>query len=101
MAWRQHAAIRSHGEHFPVDKTIGTPPVPRAPLQIVQSSVANPTSLAMFFRGFGGTVSSAVVGTMCAASGPGAPGAMGTAIAVSALGAAASILLPRKVDRKR
>ena len=56
---------------------------------------------AMFFRGFGGTVSSAVVGTMCAASGPGAPGAMGTAIAVSALGAAASILLPRKVDRKR
>ena len=44
----------------------------------------------MFFRGFGGTVSSAVVGTMCAASGPGAPGAMGT-----------SILLPRKVDRKR
>ena len=26
MAWRQHAAIRSHGEHFPVDKTIGTPP---------------------------------------------------------------------------
>ena len=52
----------------------------------------------MFFRGFGGTVSSAVVGTMCAASGPGAPGAMGTAIAVSALG---SILLPRKVDRKR
>lgn len=27
MAWRQHAAIRSHGEHFPVDKTIGTPPV--------------------------------------------------------------------------
>ena len=55
----------------------------------------------MFFRGFGGTVSSAVVGTMCAASGPGAPGAMGTAIAVSALGSAASILLPRKVDRKR
>ena len=55
----------------------------------------------MFFRGFGGTVSSAAVGTMCAASGPGTPGAMGTAIAVSALGAAASILLPRKVDRKR
>lgn len=29
MAWRQHAAIRSHGEHFPVDKTIGTPPFSR------------------------------------------------------------------------
>ena len=27
MSWRQHAAIRSHGEHFPVDKTIGTPPI--------------------------------------------------------------------------
>lgn len=26
MAWRQHAAIRSHRDHFPVDKTIGTPP---------------------------------------------------------------------------
>ena len=26
MAWRQHAAIQSHGQHFPVDKTIGTPP---------------------------------------------------------------------------
>ena len=26
MAWRQHAAIRAHGEDFPVDKTIGTPP---------------------------------------------------------------------------
>ena len=25
MAWRQHAAIRSRGQHFPVDKTIGTP----------------------------------------------------------------------------
>lgn len=28
MAWRQHAAIQSRGQHFPVDKTIGTPPVP-------------------------------------------------------------------------
>ena len=27
MAWRQHAAIRSRGEHLPVDKTIGTPPL--------------------------------------------------------------------------
>ncbi|MFR4501686.1 MAG: hypothetical protein ACLVDY_01380 [Collinsella sp.] len=26
MAWRQHAAIQSRGQHFPVDKTIGTPP---------------------------------------------------------------------------
>lgn len=59
------------------------------------------TSLAMFFRGFGGAVSSAVVGTMCAAGGPGAPGAMASAIAVAALGAAASVLLPRKVDRRR
>lgn len=59
------------------------------------------TSLAMFFRGFGGTVSSAVVGTMCAAGGPGAPGAMASAAAVAALGAAASVLLPRKVDRRR
>lgn len=27
MAWRQHAAIQSRGQHFPVDKTIGTPPL--------------------------------------------------------------------------
>ena len=26
MARRQHAAIQSRGQHFPVDKTIGTPP---------------------------------------------------------------------------
>lgn len=26
MASRQHAAIQSRGQHFPVDKTIGTPP---------------------------------------------------------------------------
>lgn len=26
MAWGQHAAIQSRGQHFPVDKTIGTPP---------------------------------------------------------------------------
>ena len=32
MAWRQHAAIQSRGQHFPDDKTIGTPPGGSAPL---------------------------------------------------------------------
>lgn len=34
MAWRQHAAIQSRGQHFPVDKTIGTPPERRLALYL-------------------------------------------------------------------
>ena len=59
------------------------------------------TSLAMFFRGFGGTVSSAIVGTLCAVPGTGAREAMGAAITVAVVGMAASAFLPLKVERGR